>query len=704
MTTPTSTSLLPPLRTPPHDPLSLLLGGRLGWPGVAETPSLELPADPAARRPLGEPHGSLGGRALPSAVAVDDDGRVWLVDPSTGRLLLFDDCDCAFVTVPGIGGPGTGPGHLDRPRAIAARAGHLFVCDTGNHRVQVLLTPDLMISAVWDGVPGWEPVAVAVDDRFRVHVLDAATHVVHRFGWSGRHLGQTDALGDATTLALTRGGGLVVAGPTTAFLVEGGRTTPLDLDEPGDLELPEPPFAVSATGALHLGPCCRPPGDGWFGTHGEPVPPPPTPARLFVGEQTRIVGPLDSLLDDCVWDRVVLTGDVPEATGIAVDSFTAQVELTPEEVAALPEEAWATRQVCRSGAEWDALLRSIGGRYLWLRLRLFGDGRATPRLDEMVVEFPRIGLRRHLPAVYGAEPVSADFTDRLLALVHRVLRDVEEQIDDVPAELDPHATRHLDRLAGWIGMRPDPRLPEKLRRDLVAGAGRLTEDRGTPHGLHGLLVLALGLTRPSSGDGGCTHTRGRCAPCAPPRETCPPTPPADDGWQPPPLILEHYRLRRWFESGASTLGDTTTLWGDSIVNRSQLGESARVAGARSTGTQLKGTQDPAHDPFHVYAHRFTVFAPGSAGRTEERRRALAGLVRWATPAHAEGDVRYVEPRMRIGVQSSIGLDSVVARLPHGVTLGETPLGPASVLVGGPADRPAISSRPSIAVGTTAVLG
>lgn len=699
MSTTASTTLLPPLRTPPHDPLSLLLGGRMGWPGVEAGPSLTLPPDPAARRPLGESSGSLGGRTLPSTVTVDDDGRVWLVDPDTARLLLFDPCACAFVPVPGFGGPGSATGQLARPRGLASRAGHLFVCDTDNHRVQVLLTPELVVSAVWDGPAGWLPTAVVVDDRFRVHVLDSAAHVVHRFSWSGRHLGQTGTLGDATALGLTRDGSLVAAGPFSAYLVVGGLPTPLDRDQPGDLDLPAPPYAVSRDGALHLGPHCDPPGDGWFGSHGEPVAAPRAPARLFVAEQTYVIGPLDSLLDDCVWDRVVLTGDVPAATGVQVDSFTAQVKLSPDDLAALPDVAWATRQTWRSGQEWDALLRSVGGRHLWLRLRLFGDGQATPRIDELVVEFPRIGLRPHLPAVFGAEPVSADFTDRLLALVDRVLRDVEARIDDVPAELDPHSTRHLERLAGWIGMRHDPRFPEQLRRDLVAGAGGLLEDRGTMHGLYGLLVLALGLTRRPGDDTGCRHGHGRCAPCAPPRETCPHTPVVDE-WQPPPLVLEHFRLRRWFESGASAIGDSTTLWGDSIVNRSQLGRSARVG-----TTQIKGTQDPAHDPFHVFAHRFTVFAPASAGRTEERRRALAGLVRWASPAHAEGDLRYVEPRMRIGVQSSIGLDTVVARLPHGVTLGQTPLGPASVLDGGPlGTRPALSSRPSLAVGTTAVLG
>ena len=82
--------------------------------------------------------------------------------------------------------------------------------------------------------------------------------------------------------------------------------------------------------------------------------------------------------------------------------------------------------------EWDGLIRSPPGRYLWLRSQLPGNGRSTPRIDEARVEFPRISLRRYLPAVFGAEPTSADFTDRLLAIFDRSLRDIEPSSTTCP--------------------------------------------------------------------------------------------------------------------------------------------------------------------------------------------------------------------------------------------------------------------------------
>jgi len=326
-----------------------------------------------------------------------------------------------------------------------------------------------------------------------------------------------------------------------------------------------------------------------------------------------------------------------------------------------------------------------------VRLVLAGNGSTTPSLDEMVVEFPRISLRRYLPSVYGMEPTSADFTDRLLAIFDRSLRDTEQAVDDIPALLDPHSTPHLDWLASWIGVRPDHRLPDSLQRDIVANAGHLLDLRGTVAGLKRLLLVALGFDRVS--DDGCDSVGG-CRSCPEPRRSCPPRPVVRRRWEPPPLVLEHFRLRRWFEAGASTLGDRTVLWGQSIVNRSQLGSSAQVG-----VSALKGTQDPLRDPFHVYAHKFTVFVPASAGRTQERRRALEQLVSWGSPAHTLGNVEYVDARLRIGIQSSIGLDTVVARLPAGVTLGQTRLGPASVLDSD--DRQSIDRS---AVGTTTVLG
>ena len=690
-----------PLRQPPHDPLTLLVGGRLGWPGIdAAGESLRLPPAAGSLPRLTDPSGSFGGLRPPSNVAVSEAGDIWLVQRETGRLLRFDPCECGFVEMPCLGGAGQLPGRMLSPQGLAAAGGRLLVCDTGNRRVQVLDARTLTVAMILRPPMQWQPTGVVVDDHFRIHVVDPEGGLVHHFGWSGRYRGNIPGVGAARHIALGPERSLLVAGDLEAFRIDfGGAIVGLDPLEAERLsgEVRRPAFEVGPTGDLHLGPLCEPPSDLWFTPSGEVSKVPIVRIPRFERAHDFVVGPLDSQIDDCQWHRVVLAGEIPTGCGVRVESFTAQVALSPAELQALPDSSWETRVDCTAlaGDGWDALLRSPRGRYLWLRLGLFGTGSQTPRLDDVEIEFPRISLRRFLPAVFGAEPTSADFTDRLLALYDRVLRDLELGIDDLPALFDPHSTPELDWLAAWVGLAVDPRLADDIRRGIVADSARLLDLRGTLAGLRRLLILVLGLgdvaiDEPdrSCGCGPSTRKHG-CAMCPPPRGSCPPAAPLRRSWTPPPFVLEHFRLRRWLEAGSSVIGDSAVLWGESIVRRSRLDDTARVG-----ATALKTAQDPARDPFHVYAHRFSVFIPAAAARSESARRALEGLVTQWTPAHTQGCVEYVEPRMRIGVQASIGLDAVIARWPHGVTLGETPLGVASVLDGGggpSVDRSAIGS-------------
>src|SRR6266508_675500 len=53
--------------------------------------------------------------------------------------------------------------------------------------------------------------------------------------------------------------------------------------------------------------------------------------------------------------------------------------------------------------------------------------------------------------------------------------------------------------------------------------------------------------------------RVRAGLCRPATPTCPPTPPHEWTWDPPPLILEHYQLRRWLELGVGRPGHQAVL-------------------------------------------------------------------------------------------------------------------------------------------------
>jgi phage tail-like protein len=693
--------LLPAPAAPPHDPRRLPLGPIPGWRArrldglrIAPDGSLALAPPPAADPPLTAVGGTLGGLTLPPNVLITGDGGLILLDRGRGLLEVLDRCACRLLPVPFTGGLGDGPRRFAEPGGIALCGGRLLVADAGHARVSVFATGTWVLHGHWAPPPGataqpWRPVDLVAGAR-EVLVADPNNGAIHRFARSGRWLGLWEGLGGLTRLAAGRGGRLyALRGPDLPALIlhpaTGQVVGEATLAHEVAVDFPPPPLPLRSDGRMDLSALC---GDGagpfWVDGNGNAIEPPAPVEPIYATAGTYRSEPLDSRLYRCQWDRLSLRLDLPAGSRVRVSTFTAETPLTNTELDALPPAAWSTDLVLRPGAptapDLDGLLRAPPGRYLWLRLELGGDGRCTPRLWAMTLDFPRITLRRYLPAVFGEEPESADFTDRFLAVFDRGLREVEREIDRLARYFDPLSAPagpgrrdFLTWLAGWIGVTLDRQLPLPTRRRLVKQAGRLFACRGTVTGLRQMLSLYLGAPWTAAASG-CAAS-APCGPC-----TTRPVP----AWQPPPLILEHFRLRRWLLLGHGRLGDDAVLWGQGIVNRSQLSGGEVAGNARTGVTRLDTSQDPLRDPFHVYAHRFTLFLPAWLRRRPGLERALERLVEAEKPAHTAHAIRWVEPRMRIGVQAAIGLDAVVGCWPAGVALAETDgegsrLGRASVL-------------------------
>ncbi len=78
---------------------------------------------------------SSGNFSLPTNVAVDKDGNVFVTDTLNNRVEIFD-ADGVFVSE--FGSAGDGPGHFARPKGIAVDSdGHIWVADEVQSRVQV---------------------------------------------------------------------------------------------------------------------------------------------------------------------------------------------------------------------------------------------------------------------------------------------------------------------------------------------------------------------------------------------------------------------------------------------------------------------------------------------------------------------------------------------------------------------------------------
>lgn len=388
------------------------------------------------------------------------------------------------------------------------------------------------------------------------------------------------------------------------------------------------------------------------------------PALAFETDGRYRSAALDSRIYRCPWHRIVLAGRVAAGTRIAVATFTSEAEKSDDEIELLPEERWQAAAV-HSGearAEWDCLVQSPPGRYLWLRLTLEGDGAATPVLRHARVEYPRSSSLERLPAVYQEDAASRAFLDRWLSIFDTLNGEIGEAIGDVARLFDPEAAPagedgegdFLAWLAAWLGLALDRHLPVARRRRLLAAAHQLYRLRGTRAGLELHLALYTGVEA---------------------------------------RILEHFRLRRWLYSGEGRLGDCSTLFGADLVDRLQIGVHSQVG-----EFQLVDSGDPASDPFAALAHRFTVYlpqGPRSPGLAQLRR-----LLELAKPAHTEGEVALVAPRFAVGKQARVGVDTAVARWPEGVRAGAGSLGRDTVL--GPSAAEA--APPTLTVGVRSRIG
>lgn len=699
----------------------------------AATHALVLSPAPNAERRVAEASGSFGGLRAPINVALGPRGEVLLLDPISGELKVYDACSCRFdnlrctvraarpapddaclAALPAL--PRRVPANQLRDAQGLARCGdELVIADAGHSRILRfalrggLPRGELRLPAAERAALAtpWAPGSLAFDGQGRLHAADASNQRIDRFDARGRwerafatprrvwHIavdGQDRLhalLADADALVASVGpGGSTLwqwQGPAQPPAPELWRWdsghTPTRIDLRSDrLEGFSPlPLAVDAQGRLRL-PCegCAG-GNALFDARGLCVPPEQQALAPLYRRQGRYRSqPLDSAIDGCQWHRVELRGGIPAGCSVALRTLTAEIVLDEAELAVLDEAAWSapvTATRIDPNGRWDALIRSNPGRYLWLRLDLAGDGFDTPQLCAALVEYPRISLRRYLPAVFGAEPVSADFTDRFTAIFDASLRSIEARLDTQAALFEPLSAppEFLGWLASWIGLVMERDWPEARRRRYLNEAAALYAQRGTPQGLRRQLLLLLGLDRAAA----CCPAERPPARCVPRPLNCGPGPALVPA-APPALLLEHFRLRRWLIAGRARLGDDSVLWGQRIVNRSQLGGSARTG-----QSQLIATPDPLRDPLLVHANRISLFVPACVRERPADERALRALLATEVPAHVQADLHYVEPRFRVGVQAMVGLDSVIARSPQGVRLGASDsgqrLGRATVL-------------------------
>jgi len=246
--------------------------------------------------------------------------------------------------------------------------------------------------------------------------------------------------------------------------------------------------------------------------------------RARYGESAELITPVfDGLELQCVWDRVMLdaciTADARVEVWCRASDERVRVDGAPPDAAdawevvgawhaqplpylradgaELPwlraEAARRTRRETGTGT-WELLLQNVRGRYLQLRLRLSGNGTATPWLRALRVWYPRFSYaQRFLPAVFREDAVAGDFLERFLANPEGINTGLEGRIAQIQALFDPRCApaESLAWLAEWFDLALDPNWQDWRQRLFIKHAMDFFQWRGTVHGLRLALTLAF---------------------------------------------------------------------------------------------------------------------------------------------------------------------------------------------------------------------
>ena len=534
----------------PTGPPFLRLGAGTTWqtdlgdaPGIAEVGgALTLGRPGRDPIPVAEPFGSFGGRTLVRGLALGPDGRLFLADPG-GRVVLSWQVgtpggDGRTAPFEPLWGPrpledGSDPYLLVRPTDVGVSpAGDLVIADPGAGRLLVLALPTARLRHVV-ALRGWAPTALAFDHSGHAYVADPALATVHRFDRAWRR----DPRFPHRTVALSAPVHVAATGcrptrdqeqqPCSCGCSRGSSRGPVIvvLDGRQVVGLDARGLEVSMT---ELPPLTPPPpqrGDAGVLVLRDPSWPRRDPLRitglaldrdglhtnsrlplLAVARHTVLpragtftVTALDGGHPGFAWDRLVLRAQIPTNTRILVSTLTNDSPVERDRLDQQPPEAWSRPLAVGPGDSPELLVQTSGGRYLWARFELFGDGSSTPVIRGIDVFGPRASSVRHLPPPFHQDPESWSFLDRFLAYFDTVFAEITATNASMAALLDPRAAppgRALDWLGSWFDLTFLAQWPPDLRRRMVSEAVAYYRERGTVHGLKRVIQWHTGLSDP----------------------------------------------------------------------------------------------------------------------------------------------------------------------------------------------------------------
>jgi phage tail-like protein len=358
---------------------------------------------------------------------------------------------------------------------------------------------------------------------------------------------------------------------------------------------------------------------------------------------------LDSDLYNCQWHVIELSvAALPPGSRVTVRTRTSAEPQSDAEVLATIDSAgaagsWRTTPTLAGAAQpdeaeskprtVDVLVPSGPGQFVQLQIELDGDGIRTPIVSSLRLRFPRESLLQYLPAIYSQPEAQREFLDRFLAIMQTTWAGIEREVDTFERFLDPDSVppEAMAYLAGWLDLRLEGTWSAEQNRRLLQAMPKLRATWGTLDGLRAWLRVYL------ANLGGASPEQLEQAGI--------------------PGIVESFVERRRLllnRRDVAVLGVAEGLWSPSVERRFQVGVFDREG-----EVELVSPGDPELDVFHHYAHSFRVYVPAAWVRTPDDEALIRRAIEMQKPAHTTYELVLVEPRFRIGEQSTIDLDTVI---------------------------------------------
>jgi streptogramin lyase len=124
---------------------------------------------------------------LPSAIALDSSGNVWVADASLNRIQKFDPSGNYLLQ---FGSTGLASGFLYQPYGLALdRYGNVWVVDTGNSRLEQFSPTGVFLQQV-GGLGGGNgqfnsPIGITIDSSNNIWVADTQNNRIQKFSATG---------------------------------------------------------------------------------------------------------------------------------------------------------------------------------------------------------------------------------------------------------------------------------------------------------------------------------------------------------------------------------------------------------------------------------------------------------------------------------------------------------------------------------------